>query len=129
MQFLYICSYFATSLVLLFVIYPWSIYYENFTYGWLETILAYILIGGVVTLIGGFLSPKLCTLCFSNKRNCFIMKIILSYILFSCLALIFGPVGISFFNTRVGGIFFSEWKFITFLIYVALPLALLSGLL
>lgn len=46
---------------------------------------------------------------------------------FAVLAFVFGPTGFDIPGTRVRGIFFAEWKFVTFFFYVGLPVALTTA--
>jgi hypothetical protein len=43
-------------------------------------------------------------------------------------AFAFGPLGFDIPGTRVRGIFFADWNFVTFFLYLALPVAALTGL-
>jgi hypothetical protein len=48
---------------------------------------------------------------------------------FFLLDVLLGPMGVEIYHTRVRGIFFDEWNFINFFVYVALPMsALVAGL-
>jgi len=113
-------------LALLFVMYPWSIYYGNFTYSAGITLASYLvlalLVGLVITAVGlSFLRSNMPQL---GKG---VLSGIVSLVTLLGGSMLFGPVGINLFGTRVRGIFFSEWKFVTFDVCIALPLSIPSA--
>lgn len=111
---------------LLFLSYPWSIYYRNFTYGAGITILSYVLLAILVGLIAAIVVGALS---FYSRMPALGQCILTGIVLFTSLSagsVLLGPGGIEIFDTRVAGIFFSEWKFVTFIGTVALPLSILD---
>lgn len=113
---------------LLFLIYPWSTYYNNFTYGLKVTLGSYLLLSLLVGIVGSITVGGLSFAKLSALRKCALSGVFSFALLFTG-SLLFGPGGIDLFDTRVGGIFFSEWKFVTFIGTVALPISILNAIL
>jgi len=112
-----------------FVAYPWSVYYRNFHFGFGITLQSYLLLSGFVGLISalvGYFRPA------NISRHAALYGCATGLTLFSLLCFasaIFGPLGFDPPGVRLRGIFFSEWKFDNFDLYVALPVSVLNGLL
>lgn len=115
-------------LALLFLIYPWSTYYNNFTYGLWVTLGSYLLLSLLVGIVGSIAVGGLSFAKFPALGKCALSGVFSFVVLFAG-SLLLGPGGIDLFNTRVGGIFFSEWKFVTFIGTVALPISILNAML
>jgi hypothetical protein len=113
---------------LLFLIYPWSTYYNNFTYGLGVTLGSYLLLSLLVGLVGSIVIGGLSFAKLSALGKCALSGLLSFAVLFIC-SLLLGPGGVDLFNTRVEGIFFSEWKFVTFIVAVALPISILNAIL
>lgn len=104
--------------------YPWSVYYGNFTYGVGITLFFYLfppVIAGVVVItalgiIGGFLRV--------SARNEALLTGLAVLAIFLCMDLMLGPLGVEIYHARVRGIFFDEWNFINFFVFVALPISI-----
>jgi hypothetical protein len=105
--------------------YPWSVYYGNFTYGAKITQLSYMfpsVIAGLVvvtalSIIARF--PRVPALDESFLTGGVLLAT------FLLLDVLLGPMGVEVYHTRVRGIFFAEWNFINFFVYVALPISAL----
>jgi hypothetical protein len=104
--------------------YPWSTYYNNFTYGVWTTLSSYlfiaILVGLLATMAAGLWT-------FPSNRSPLGGITLGGTLLFASLlilSVLLGPGGVNVFGTRVRGIFFSEWKFFTFDLGIALPVAI-----
>jgi hypothetical protein len=118
---------FIVCLGLLFIFYPWSTYYQNFNYGAGITFISYLLlaslVGFIVTVVVGIMS-------FYTKMPALgqcVMTGVVSLTSLSAGAFLMGPVGIEIFDTRVRGIFFSEWQFLNFICTIALPISILGA--
>ena len=121
---------FSSSLVcigLLFLVYPWSIYYGNFDFGRGITLVSYLLLA---ISIGAIEAAVICLLSLCKEMpaagQCILTGIVSFTALFA-VSIFLGPGGTDLFHTRVGGIFFSEWKFVTFDFEVALPISTLNA--
>jgi hypothetical protein len=125
MLLIYVC----VTLILLFWKFPWSVYYENFGFGFGVTLWSYV----TTSLLVGLLSasvPVLVGVAFHPNDWGFrqvVLCFILALLVFGVLCVAFGPYGLDLFSLQIRGIFFSEWKFVTFFFVVGLPLALLGG--
>jgi hypothetical protein len=118
---------FVVCLGLLFVFYPWSIYFGNFTYSEGSTLASYLLLALVVGLIS---SATVLVFPFHLGRPAGGQGALTGIILFLAYcgsSLLLGPLGVEILNTRVRGIFFSEWKFVGFDIEIALPLSMIGA--
>lgn len=121
---------FGLSLIALFLAYPWSVYHGNFDYPWPRTLSSYLVLAGLVTSacsvlpwwvkdmkMGGPVQRRAVgpTLVFVGACGMGLLF----------LTMAFGGIGLGLDvpGTRIHGIFFSEWKFATFLFYVGAPLA------
>jgi hypothetical protein len=51
------------------------------------------------------------------------------FVLFCVVSGVFGPLGLDVPGTRIRGVFFSEWKFINFILYDAIFLSFVAGIL
>jgi hypothetical protein len=117
----------AVCLGLLFLAYPWSIYYGNFNYGWGTTAGSYLLLAFLVGLIGAILVGALSFFKKMPSAGQCILAGVLSFVALSAGSILLGPGGLDLVRTRVSGIFFSEWKFVTFDLEVALPISILNA--
>ena len=119
----------CVALVLLFWQFPWSVYYQNFNFGFGVTLWSYV----TTSLLVGLLSvsvPVMVGVAFHRKAWGFrqpVLCFIIASLVFGVLCVVFGPYGFDVLSLRIRGIFFSEWKFVSFFFAVGLPLALLSG--
>jgi hypothetical protein len=118
----------AISLGLLFLVYPWSTYYNNFTYGAGITVASYLLLAFLVGLVGAVVVGVMSYTSLSIPGQSALTGVLSFAILFAG-SLTLGPGGVDLFNTRVEGIFFSEWKFVIFIGTVALPISILDAIL
>lgn len=125
---------FVLSLGILFAAYPWSIYHLNFKFPWQRTLVSYIALA-ILTTIACSVIPWWATTKWITKLSvhgdpgaggiffsvCCVGLLILT--------MIFGGIGLALDipGTRVHGIFFAEWEFITFLIYVGTPLGAIGA--
>ncbi len=106
--------------------YPWAIYYGNFNFSFEMTFASYL----IVTSILGSTVAVAVFLPLHKSLTGPASALIAGVIIFgsNCLlALLFGPGSADIPHTRVRGIFFSEWKFMTYIGTVALPVTLLSA--
>jgi len=117
----------AISLGLLFVLYPWSVYFGNFTFGAWSTFASYLMLALLVGAIVAAVAAAVTHIPRIPDWGRIAFAAFLSFLLLFTLSLILGPVGVDVFETRVRGIFFAEWKFITFDLYVALPISILNA--
>jgi hypothetical protein len=107
--------------------YPWSTYYGNFEFGWWPTMGSYLLVaalfGVTAAAIAGTLSRTSIQSAALRGTACGLAVFALAVL----AAFLFGPGGLNVPGTRIRGIFFSEWRFLNFLAYVAAPVSLLAA--
>ena len=123
-----VCLCFLVALGLEFWAYPWAIYFGNFTYGFGITLVSYLVTALLVSSVAAA-----ATFFLSHYRSMpaigqALMTATSMLVTLCALALIFGPFGLDVPLTRVRGIFFSEWNFMTFSSEVSAPTAVLAGL-
>jgi len=112
---------------LLFAVYPWSVYFGNFTYGSGMTLLSYVLLA---VLVGIVVASASCIFVLFSRMVAITQGLLTGIVSFALLfsgSLLLGPGGIDIFDTRIGGIFFSEWKFLTFDSCIALPISIFAA--
>lgn len=117
----------VAGLGLVLWLYPWSVYYGNFTYGAEITARSYLVVAillGLVTSICAY--SQLAASRPSLAKRCLVAGL-LSLGILTLVSLAFGPLGIDIPFTRTSGIFFSEFKFLTFICEVAVPISILGG--
>lgn len=118
---------FLLATVLLEIAYPWHIFYGNFHFSLWKTLISYLIVASLMTLLGGIVAPWLVVKFNLTLRS---MAVALTtFVLFLATAAIFSGPGLflDIPGTRVQGIFFAESQFVTFITYVALPFSLLAG--
>jgi hypothetical protein len=119
----------CVALTLLFWEFPWSVYYQDFTFGFEVTVWSYV----AASLLVGLLSvsvPLMVEAAFPRNVWGFrqvVLCFMLASLIFGVLCVALGPLGFDLLSLRIRGIFFSEWKFVSFFVVVGLPLALLGG--
>ena len=120
---------FAVAMAGLLWQYPWSIEYGMFRFSRLETLWAYVLTAGAMTLIaaggrklGGKIVPE------SRRLVAGTIGAIFTFLGLLLLAFAFGPMGANLPGTRVRGMFFGEWSFVLFILLSA-PFAVVAMLL
>lgn len=117
----------VASLGLLFWAYPWSIYYGNFTFAYGITLRSYVIMAlliGALVWIAMSISSRFLRLKPSTEALFTGLVTIFALILIS---LMLGPSGANIPETRISGIFFSEFKFMNFIADVALPSSCSAG--
>ncbi len=117
----------AICLGLLFLVYPWSTYYSNFMYGAGVTAFSYLLLALLVGLVGTIVVGVLSFCAKLPALGQCALTGVLSFVSLFAGSLLLGPAGIDILDTRVGGIFFSEWKFVTFDGCIALPISIVDA--
>jgi hypothetical protein len=115
---------------LLFWQFPWAVYYNNFSYSRQTTLRSYFLCALITSFINSLLSPGAMHFVFRHKWKIgsSLACSFLACVLFGVLSITFGPMGYDPFAMRINGIFFSEWKFFSFFLFVGIPMSILSGL-
>jgi len=116
-----------SAFALLLTMYPWSVYYTNFTFGRSITLWSYIIVASatafvILLAVSVPLRKKIEQAALRGFLTAFI-----AFALLTVAAILLGPMGTTVPGTRVRGIFFSEWKFLTFIFKVALPLSILGS--
>ncbi len=119
---------FLLAVGLEFWVYPWAIYFGNFTYGFGITLISYLIVALVVCLLASAATFSLSLYRSMPAIGQALMTGTSMLTALIVLALIFGPFGVDIPGTRARGIFFSEWKFMTFTSEVSAPVAVLAGL-
>jgi len=127
-------GYFVASLALLMFTFRIDYYLQNSTLSKTSTVASYVILALLLTFVASFLAPKIMRLLFprlSEKGNIIAAIAIagIIFILLCAISVLFGPFGLDVPVTRIRGIFFSEWNFIRFILYDAIFLAFLGGLL
>lgn len=119
---------FMVALVALFAAYPWSVYHDNFSFPWQRTLLSYLALAALTTVASSVVPLRVVHEVMARHLGEGHLTMVAIFIgasgvgLFA-LALTFGGVGLGLEvpGTRIRGIFFSEWKFATFLLWVGAP--------
>jgi hypothetical protein len=123
-----ITTHYAVSLGLLFYIYPWSVAYARSQFPRSVTVLSYLIAAAMITLFGLgllFVSEKVLHKCHPTTillTGCFGCTTALALVSFGI-----GTCGWDVPGTRLFGIFFAEWQFLTFFFKACLPLCLLAA--
>jgi hypothetical protein len=104
-------------MILLLVGYPWSTYYRYFSYGWGITVVSYLIVAVFIGLVAGAIELLLRNLMHPGLASDVLCGAIL-FILIVITSILFGPYGLDVPGTRVRGIFFSEWNFLSFIVFV-----------
>src|SRR5262249_2525950 len=98
-----------------------------------STIASYVILAVLLTFVASFVAPAVTQLLFPGLRGRGVANAMATagmiFLLFCVISALFGPLGLDIPGTRIRGIFFSEWKFINFVLYNAVLLALLGGVL
>ena len=118
------CS--TVCLGLLFGLYPWSVYFGDFTFSAESTFASYMLLAVLVGMVTAVVDYAVLGISRIPVYGRIALVGILLFLILIVLSLIFGPMGVEFSGSRVRGIFFSEWKFATFDCFVALPMSILN---
>lgn len=103
--------------------YPWRVFYGNFTYGAEITLFSYLLpsvLAGVVVTTAVSVFSRFPRISASDQSILTGGALLAAFFL---LDVLLGPMGVEIYHTRVRGIFFDEWNFINFFVYVALPVS------
>jgi hypothetical protein len=132
-KFLLPTAFFASSLLLLVVSYPFSTHLQHSSFGAAETLTSYFILGIIVTAIGAYVSPIAVKLMLRRtaSRSQSLGIVITGLVAFTMLAglsYLFGPLGLNVPATRIRGIFFAEWNFLSFIVYDGTVLAFLSAM-
>jgi hypothetical protein len=88
-------------------------------------------LGFLLSVIAASLAPWITHLLFPKLRGWAeaITTSGIIFVLLCCISVFFGPFGVDIPGTRIRGIFFAEFKFLNFIVYDGILLALLGGLL
>ncbi len=125
--------YFGASLVLLMLTFRIDEYLQNFTFTKSSTVASYVILAFVLTLLAYFVAPWLTRLLLPKSEASNTARALatagIAFLVLCVMSVLLGPLGVDIPGTRVNGIFFSEWKFINFILYDGIILALLAGLL
>jgi len=119
-----------SALLFLLWAYPWSISYGAFTFSRAKTGTAYAILAMVMPLVVWAVFRGLCVFGRTRLGNLSLTAAtaVASIVSFAIIAWLWGPFGLETPGTRVQGIFFSEWNFLTFVLKVVPPFAVLSAL-
>jgi hypothetical protein len=112
--------------IALFAFYPWSTYFGNFRFGLAITAGSYL----IVALMTGIWVALTYLVLQKRVSSARLAGAICGSVLFGLLAacaLLLGPIGLNVPGTRIRGIFFAEWKFLTFMGYIAPAVAVISA--
>jgi len=118
----------AATLARLFVVYPWSTYYGNFYFGWWTTMWSYLLVAAAMAVVAAAVTG----LCLQRGRSWIASGVAYTAVNLAVgglAAVALGTMGLGLPGTRIRGIFFAEWKFVTFFCLVTVPVSLLGGIL
>jgi hypothetical protein len=131
--FIKLSALFAAACGILLLVYPWRIYYGNFHAGLFKTASSYVVVAALMSCAGALLAPWAVHRIAGGIRGPVVAILVAgtTFLLLLLLTGLFSGPGL-FLNipgTRVQGIFFAEWNFVTFLMYVALPFSVASGVL
>jgi hypothetical protein len=107
--------------------YPWAIYFGNFTYGFGVTVGSYLIVALIVGIIASAATFALSLYRSMPAIGQAVMTGTSMLTTLGVFAFVLGPLGLDIPGTRARGIFFSEWKFMTFTSEVSVPAAILAG--
>jgi len=119
---------FVSAVGLEFWVYPWAVYFGNFTYGFGSTLASYLIVALVVGVVASAASFSLSLYRSMPAVGQALMTGVSMLTALCVFGLILGPFGLDIPGTRARGIFFSEWKFMTFATEVSAPASILAGL-
>jgi hypothetical protein len=123
--------YFTISIALLTLTFRIDEYLRNSTLSQTSTIVSYVIVALLVSVIAAYVAPWTARLLFPSLPTGGWAHATttagISFLIFCLVSALFGPLGVDVPGTRVRGIFFSEWKFTNFILYDGVPLAILSG--
>ena len=126
---------FVVALIALLWTYPWSLYQTSFEFPWQHTSASYVVLAFLMTLGCSVVPWWLAITRSGDGTSPSQFRTALLFFLFAlagvfALILIFGGVGLGLDlpGTRIHGIFFAEWKFVTFLLVVGTPCAFFATL-
>ena len=124
---------FSAACGILLAAYPWRIYYGNFHFGLVKTAVSYAFVAVVMSIVGALFAPWIIHRALGSTGGLVAMTLVAaSTFLFLLLVTgVFSGPGLFLDvpGTRIQGIFFAEWQFVTFLLYAALPFSIASGVL
>jgi len=89
------------------------------------TLASYLIVASITGVIVGLVSASM-----QGTKMRFSLRVAAtgsgSFGLLTLMAILLGPAGVTIPETRVRGIFFAEWKFLTFIFYIGLPVSFLA---
>ena len=116
-----------TPAILIVVAYPVTTYFRYFDFPFIVTLSSYVIVYLLVVVVCAWVAPNAGAKLSKTPVTRTALRVGISVLCFAILSLICGPGGLDVPHTRLGGIFFSEWKFVNFFFYVGLPSALTSA--
>jgi hypothetical protein len=117
--------YFIVALGLLLLVYPWATY-AAFDFPKQVTLLSYLLAAGMVTTLTT--GASLLAQGFPSGLARFAASLVFGCLALGIVCIGFGPYGLDVPGTRLNGIFFSEWRFVTCFFCIGLPLGVLAAI-
>ena len=106
--------------------YPWSIY-AAYNFSKIFTLTSYLIVAAMIAVIAAVTSHFFLRL---PKASAVFRAILCGITVFGLMflwAILFGPVGLNMPGTRVRGIFFSEFEFLGFIYFVAVPASTITA--
>jgi hypothetical protein len=123
--------YFIVSVGLLMLTFSITGYLSNTTLSKTSTVLSYFILALLLT-IAAYLATWISRLLFPKLREGGWADVTATagviFLLLCLLSAIFGPFGVDIPGTRIRGIFFAEFKFLNFIVYDGILLALFGGI-
>jgi hypothetical protein len=93
-------------------------------------VTSYVLLAVIMTVVCLWLAPLVDRLFKQETRvGSALLTGLFSFMCLCVIAVLFGPVGLDIPGAGVRGIFFSEWEFLKFILYDALPMSVVGALL
>jgi hypothetical protein len=120
------CVLFVVALVLLQLQYPWHVY-AAYNFSKLFTAASYLIVAAIVAAIAAIASFLFLRL---PKASVVFRTIVCGITVFGLMllwAVLFGPMGWNIPGTRIRGIFFSEFEFLGFVFFVAVPVSFIAA--
>ena len=117
---------FAVSLLLLEVEYPWSTY-AAFRFSKWVILVSYL----AAAFMSAAAAAAATVFCLSMRRGSHFLRAaaccIAMFVSLSVVSVLLGPGGLEVPGTVLGGLFFSEWEFLNFIVRVAAPASVAAG--
>lgn len=123
--------YYLVCVAALMTTFPIDEYLRNFRFTAASTIVSYLLLGLALSIVAVYIAPWIVSHLFPRLRRSpwadTFLTAVTTFFIFCAFSIFFGPFGLNLLGTRIRGIFFAEWKFVTFIFYDGVLLSILAA--